>query len=166
MNKFVKHLIVGKIKGLALQIKQSRQEIYAASRSKKGDCSLPFVKQRLGEEARYQQLAYAFTRGVPYSVGENKCSVNNVVKLKRLFDTIQANLTFGHDWWLNKQSSQENVAKWLNGEVIQMVQTPYVPKTREQLEVKYPHLKPEPIQNVEPIIIRAQKFWDMLWRMI
>jgi hypothetical protein len=162
MNKFVKHLIVGKIKGLATQIKQSRQEIYASCRSKKIDCGLPFVKQRLGEEARYQHLAYTFLRGIPYATAENRCGPSNAVKVKRLFDTIQRNIEFGYDHWLNRQSTQENVVKWLAGEVIEMRQKPYVPKTRAQLEEMFPHLKSQPIQKVSSI----QKLWDMLWRMI
>lgn len=157
MNKFVKHLIVSKIKGLATQIKQSRRELLTAIAHPKYDGQLPFVKQRLGEEARYQHLAYTFLRGIPYSVAENKCGPNNAVKVKRLFDTIQRNIEFSYDYWLSIASTQENVGKWLAGEVIEVRPRPIAqPKPIEEAKAAYKQsttdLKQNPITNLEKVL--------------
>lgn len=125
MDTYSKNLLVSKIKGLTQQIKRVKRQIVDGAPKDDGTpeqmrgwylthhakhwMQLPSVKHRLGEEARYHNLAYSFLRGVPYKVVENKCAETNKPEAHCLLFTLN---NFGC-YQTRRTATPEDVMKWL-----------------------------------------------------
>lgn len=105
--------LIGKIKGLAAEARHARGQM---KKSKESDNETRYykyrnVKEYVRHDARHHVLAYAYMRGVPYSVLENKCNTKPIPE-KIL------NVVMMHSYFMSQTFYKENLIKiknWLEG---------------------------------------------------
>jgi hypothetical protein len=88
-NNNFKFVLLGKIKGLAGEVKHTRKRLLK-SKSEKITYSLADRKRIVGYDARHHLLAYAYLRGVPYRKVEKNCALDNRPSPGLIFEIIEA----------------------------------------------------------------------------
>lgn len=86
-HDFVKFILIGKIKGLALESKRARAGILK-TKKEEAAYNLAARKQLIGIDIRHHLLAYGFLRGIPYQKLERHCGEFNKPKALAIFDVI------------------------------------------------------------------------------
>lgn len=76
-NSNLRYRIVGKINGLADEVKHTRSLAAKRIAKKKDISQLDSRKRLIGEDTRHHLLAYAFMRGTPYRALERACRDDN-----------------------------------------------------------------------------------------
>lgn len=110
LNNVNKYCLIGKIKGLSIECKQARKKFL--KNPKRG--GLVYRKLVLGVNIRHHLLAYAFMRGLPYSVVEPKCREDNVPCTQSILSVVLAHIpSYHHNQW-----TEDRVNRWLNGEKV------------------------------------------------
>jgi len=142
MDTTYKHLLVGQIKGFALEAQHLRKEIKKALKEEY-KWKYAYVKHKIGWQSRHLLLAYACIRGVPYRVVEPSYRAGNAPSPKLLLEIIKANSPYAmvkvensHSLWEPKWT-EATVKQWLG------LETPTQNHTEMPLqEVSHPASKP------------------------
>jgi len=85
-----KFVMIGTIKGLAVEAKRARKLILGAH-SNEALWSCTWRKKLVGANIRYNLLAYAFLKGMPYAKLEQKCREDNKPHATPIFAIVKAN---------------------------------------------------------------------------
>jgi hypothetical protein len=84
-----KFILIGKIKGLAVESKKARVCILKAKKEE-AVWNLASRKRVVGIDIRHHLLAYAFLRGVAYHAVERSCAKDNLPNAAAIFKIIEA----------------------------------------------------------------------------
>jgi hypothetical protein len=108
-----KILLIGKIKGLAGEVKHTRKLLLKAKTEKRvWQCA--HTKRIIGLDIRHHLLAYAFMRGEAYHNLEKKCRPEHQPNAESILQIVHAHLP----WFQSKTKwTVERVQDWLKGEV-------------------------------------------------
>lgn len=88
-HNFSKFILIGKIKGLAVESKVARSRIMKAKKEE-AVWNLASRKRVVGIDIRHHLLAYAFLRGVSYHSVERSCAKDNKPSAASIFKIIEA----------------------------------------------------------------------------
>jgi hypothetical protein len=84
-----KFILIGKIKGLAIESRRARSRIMKA-KTQEAVWPLAHRKMVVGIDIRHHLLAYAFLRGIPYRKVERTCAENNLPRAESVYKIIEA----------------------------------------------------------------------------
>lgn len=88
-NQNSKYRLVGKINGLATDVRRTRFNLVKRARADKPTWVLASRKRAVGDEVRHHLLAYAFMREIPYSKLERKCREDNKPSASKILDIVR-----------------------------------------------------------------------------
>jgi hypothetical protein len=88
-HNYSKFILIGKIKGLALESKKARTRILKAKKEE-AVWNLSSRKRVVGIDIRHHLLAYAFLRGVSYRAVERACGKDNKPNADLIFKIVAA----------------------------------------------------------------------------
>lgn len=107
----VKYCLVGKIKGLAEEIKKAGLILKNGKYREGKDWIIIRRIGLLNSSTRYHLLAYAFLSGKRYTKLEAKCRKDNKPKAKIIYDIVKAHLS---EYALSyNKITEESISKWL-----------------------------------------------------
>lgn len=111
-NRNAKYRLVGKINGLAADVRRTRFRLVKRAQADKPTWVLANRKHSVGIDIRHHLLAYAFMRGTSYIQLERKCRKDNKPSAATIWGIVKMHLSYENDWNLTK------VEEWLsaNGE--------------------------------------------------
>lgn len=117
-----KFILVGKIKGLAIESQKARTCLHKA-RSPEATSDLAIRKKIVGIDIRHHLLAYAFLRGIPYHDVERTCAGNNLPKPDFIYKIVEAHApTYIHydhatgEGGGSYHANLEMIKKWIAGD--------------------------------------------------
>lgn len=110
ISKYYKHCLIGKINGLAEQVKRTRVLI-VKGRTEIYKNEVAMTKRFIGSEARHHLLAYAFMKHIPYSSIEKKCASGNKPDAVRILEIVHSHMYS----FQRKQWTTDMVIAWLKG---------------------------------------------------
>lgn len=88
-HNYLKFILIGKIKGLAVESKRARACIMKAKKEE-AVWNLATRKRVVGIDIRHHLLAYAFLRGVAYHSVEKTCAEGNLPRADWVFKIVEA----------------------------------------------------------------------------
>lgn len=88
-NNYTKFVLIGKIKGLALESRKARNRILKAKKEE-AVWNLASRKRVVGIDIRHHLLAYAFLQGRSYRSVERSCAKDNLPRADLIFKIIEA----------------------------------------------------------------------------
>lgn len=138
MDKFLRHKLVSRLKGLEQEAKMLRSHINKAKGKKRPINSLQNIKSEIGWDARHHLLAYAYLRKVPYHTLEAKCRADNRPNVELILTIAEAFFD-----WQGKNPTKEKVEGWLAG----------LDATSAQKIEQIPEPKEEVIQEHKPTFL-------------
>lgn len=103
--------LIAKIKGLAEEAKNTRKKMYSFKEVEDKPEYIKYrsIKEYIKIDARHHLLAYAYMRGIPYSVLEKKC---NITASPQLILKVVVN----HSWFYGDTDKLLNLIRnWLEG---------------------------------------------------
>lgn len=103
-----KYRLIGKINGLAEDVRRTRFHLVKRAKADKPVWILAARKQAVGADIRHHLLAYALMRGTPYCQLERKC--HQKPSAQKILDIILLHGVI-FSWTV------EQVERWLDGEV-------------------------------------------------
>ena len=117
-NGNTKFRLVGKINGLAEEVKRTRFNLVERAKAEKPVTILADRKRAVGDDIRHHLLAYAFMRGTSYHQLERKCRNDNKPSAQRIFDIIKLHSFYGRDcygqaWVCARDWTLQQIQQWL-----------------------------------------------------
>lgn len=88
-HNYSKFILIGKIKGLAVESRTARARILKAKKQE-AVWNLASRKYVLGIDIRHHLLAYAFLRGINYKKVEPSCAKDNLPNAGSVFKIVEA----------------------------------------------------------------------------
>jgi hypothetical protein len=88
-HNYSKFILIGKIKGLAIESKKARARIMKAKKEQ-AVWNLASRKRVVGIDIRHHLLAYAFLRGIDYKRVERSCAKDNLPNAGSIFKIVEA----------------------------------------------------------------------------
>lgn len=122
-NNNSKFLLIGKIKGLANEARRARINIdkHAAKKNDKGVWRSAYRKYVIAIDTRHHLLAYAFLRGAPYLMVEQKCAkeptallIYKVVEAHAPSYVVDGRGSYGQSYHV----TEDSVRQWLKSEKV------------------------------------------------
>lgn len=113
-HSYSKFVLIGKIKGLAIESKKARARILKAKKEE-AVWNLASRKRVIGIDIRHHLLAYAFLRGANYRSVERACAPDNKPSADQIFQIVQANAPmFVAGTWTRYTPNVEEIKTWLS----------------------------------------------------
>lgn len=111
-----KFILIGKIKGLALESKRARGQIRKAKKEE-AVWNLATRKRVVGIDIRHHLLAYAFLKGTSYLAVERACAKDNKPSSDKIYQIVAAHApTYWGGTWKPYKVSLTDVQVWLTAE--------------------------------------------------
>ncbi len=115
-HNYSKFILIGKIKGLALESKRARAHILKAKKEE-AVWNLASRKRVVGIDIRHHLLAYAFLRGVSYLSVERSCAKDNQPRADLIFKIIEAHAPKWTPTVGSYNPTLSSVQEWLSEKV-------------------------------------------------
>lgn len=110
-NRDSKYRLIGKINGLAADVRRARFHLVKRAKEDKPTWMLANRKRSVGIDIRHHLLAYAFMRGTPYHQLERKCRHKPTTTM--IWEIVQYHTVYNDGWTLEK------VQQWLDAPEVQ-----------------------------------------------
>lgn len=107
-----RYCLVGRINGLADQVKKSRSYMMKCKTELSLNAAAD-IKRFLGNVARHQLLAYAFLNGTPYNKVERKCREDNKPNVQAILRNVLSHVYMYEE----KKYTADIIKAWLLGEI-------------------------------------------------